>query len=92
VQSTKPLVFHPGKDLAVSLPKLLLGFFRINPEASTLSDCGVTARTSHITMDGRYPLPCSLARASLPLGISLSFLGISFLEFPNKLRSYKLIS
>jgi len=47
---------HGGKDLAVSL----LHYCKTIPEGiHNLSVAGVSARTSMVTHDGRYPLPFS---------------------------------
>lgn len=60
-------VLHAGKDLAVSpawFPKrLLLNKMMRSPFTF---DPGVSARTSGLAADGRYPLPCSTRRWACP--------------------------
>ena len=48
---------HPSKDLAVSLPHYGGIILKINLEDPSPFGLGVTARTSMVTHDGRYPLP-----------------------------------
>lgn len=49
VLSLRSTTLHTDKDLAVSLPRLLSGL--------------VSVRTSMVTHDGRYPLPCYCTNA-----------------------------
>jgi hypothetical protein len=56
LQEEKGATLHRGKDLAVSLPP----FDRIIPPGNPRPfGSGVTARTSLIAQDGRYPLPAT---------------------------------
>ena len=49
---------HPGKDFAVSPRMLPYKLFHLAMEPQTLSSLSVSARTSMLAHDGRYPLPC----------------------------------
>lgn len=63
---------HPGKDFAVSLCMLPCGIIQL-PERSWMLSAfarSVTARTSEITFDGRYPLPFSLVFTRGVFGLS----------------------
>ena len=58
-KGARDTALHLGKDLAVSLPP----FKGIIPDSLLIQEpepfgIGVTVRTSAITDDGRYPLPC----------------------------------
>ena len=76
---------HSSKDLAVSLPTFLspVGTKLVNDKFCQrqtginlglapcfFSEVSVTGRTSHIAVDGRYPLLCSPTEAGGALGLS----------------------
>ena len=54
---TQDTTLHSDKDLAVSPPKLPLGFTPPRRGALFIAEKSVSARTSRITPYGRYPLP-----------------------------------
>lgn len=57
LQEEYDTALHSGKDLAVS-PSVFRQRFTLEG-CHILSESGVTARTSKIAPNGRYPLPCS---------------------------------
>ena len=58
-------VLHSSKDLAVSLSVLLRNSSIFSNGAFSLSFESVSARTSHLAVDGCYPLPFRIKSVSV---------------------------